>query len=277
MKYLNLYVNFLNRFINLKRPLRVVFDCSNGTTGLVLNKLITHNLQLKTYYLNIKPNGNFPAHGPDPSKPFALRDLRLAVKKHKANLGVAFDADGDRAFFVDDRGETVKPYLIAHLLFLNSRPPFVAEIATFETLKYAGLLPKKTFASKVGTYFMKKNIIKRGATLGAEYSGHYYFQESFGADDAVLAVIKIMNAVSRLPYPLSQFKAMLPKKLSTQMINIKTKEPKKLVAALKKRYRRQAVNLSEIDGVTLEFERGWITARPSNTEPLVRIFIGKTL
>lgn len=269
------YVNFLKRYLDAKRPLRIILDCSNGTTGFILRNLKIKNCKLKI--INEKPDGRFPAHGPDPSKPGALNQLSRAVQKNRADLGVAFDADGDRAFFVDEKGKPITSFVIAHLLFLNSRPPFVADVFIFEALKYAGLLPPKTFPSQVGLYFLKQKMLKHRARLGAEYSGHYYHQDFYSLDSALLTAIKVINAVSRLPYPLSQFKNLLPRKLSTQLINFRTGQPRQFLAVLERRYRPQAKKVSKIDGVTLEFEKGWLTARASNTEPLVRVFIGKVL
>jgi phosphomannomutase len=261
--------------VNLKKPLRLVFDCSNGTTGIVLKKLKIPNS--KIIILNSKPDGNFPAHGPNPSSYQALKQLSKTTKEFKADLGIAFDADGDRAFFVDETGKLIKPYLIAYLLFLNNKPPFIADITTFEALSYAKILPPKTFLSKTGTYFIKKEMIKRKASIGAEFSGHYYFKDFFYADSGIFTAIKIINIVSSLPYSLATFKKLMPQKILIKQLNLKTTNHEKVIKKITQKYQNKAKNIIKTDGVTFEFEKGWFTIRPSNTEPLIRLFIGKIL
>lgn len=272
---LNQYTLLLGEICDLKRPIRAVLDCSNGTTGIILRRLKIPNS--KFLILNSNPDGRFPAHGPDPSKTGALNQLSRAVKNFRADLGIAFDADGDRAIFTDEKGDPVGAYLIFYLLTLNSPPPFVADILIFETLKYSGLLRPKTCPSKIGSYFVKKEMIKRRAGLGGELSGHYYHQQFYYLDDGLFTAIKVMNAVSKLPYPLSAFKDLLPIKISTELTGFRTDQPQKFIQIVKKRYGRLAKKILTLDGLTLEFQKGWLTVRPSNTEPLIRAFIGKIL
>src|SRR3989344_4461388 len=112
MGYLDLYAKFLKKFFKPKALIRVVFDCSNGTTGIILKRLFLKS-KLRSILINYNPDGSFPAHGPNPMVPGALRDLQLAVKKYKADLGVIFDADGDRVFFVDERGREIHSDIVA--------------------------------------------------------------------------------------------------------------------------------------------------------------------
>jgi phosphomannomutase len=273
--YLKLYLNFLEGFIEIKKPIKVVFDCSNGTTGIVLKKLFAHHSLLKTHYLNSKPDGRFPAHGPNPSLPGALKQLSQAVEKFKADIGVAFDADGDRAFFVDEKGREVPSYFVAALLSSFHKPPFVFDIFNFEALKYSGFRPmSEVFFSRVGTYFVKSEMARRKATLAVEYSGHYYFRDFFYADSGILAAIKVINALSSESQPFSKIAAQLLKKIFVSQFNLKIKDVAAFFDSLNKKYARKASKIIRFDGVTFEFKKGWLTARSSNTEPLVRLFIG---
>ena len=122
--YLNTYVNFLKKFLKPIRPLKIIFDCSNGATGLVLKKLLqTTNYppkarlvkdgKLQTSLINNKPDGNFPGHGPNPWANGATSQLQKEVLTQKADLGIIFDADGDRVFFIDNLGRVVEPDIIA--------------------------------------------------------------------------------------------------------------------------------------------------------------------
>jgi phosphomannomutase len=127
MNYQAHYAQFLATRLKLKRPLRVVFDSSNGTTGPILRQLTTNNRQLTTKLLNARPNGRFPAHGPDPWQPGAMNQLKIAVKKFKADCGIIFDADGDRVFFIDDRGRQIDPDHVAILVSKNLSGPVILD------------------------------------------------------------------------------------------------------------------------------------------------------
>jgi len=276
-KYLKIYQKFLAGFIDLKKPLKVVFDCSNGAAGKILAGLKHKNLKLKI--INQDLNGNFPAHGPNPLERGALTRLKKEVWRGRADLGVIFDADGDRAFFIDNQGKMAPSYLIAHLLFLTNKPPFIVDIANFEALQYAKLLPSHIFPSKVGTYFIKKLMRAKKASVGVEFSGHYYFKDFFYSDSGILAAIKIMNIISDLPYSLSDFKKLLPQKISMGYYNwpLSSAKAQKFLKLVLKQYKEKAIKIRTIDGITFEFENSWLIARPSNTEPLLRIFKGQRL
>lgn len=271
-RYLNLYAEFIKKFLNLGKPLKVVFDCSNGSAGLVIKRLKVPNSKFSL--LNSRPNGRFPAHGPDPTESGATRQLQRTVLKEKADLGVIFDDDGDRAYFVDNRGRLIPSYLVAYLLFLETKPPYIADNPTFHYLKMASLLRGKTFISPVGSYFVKKLMRQKSANRGAEYSGHYYFKEFFYADSGILTAIKIINAFSRMPYSSSDFVNLQAKKIYTALFNIKSQRPHIVLSKIKKIFRKRAKRIKILDGLTFEFKDWFLIARPSNTEPLVRVFIG---
>ena len=287
--YLNLYIGFLKGFIELKKPLKMVFDCSNGTAGLILKRFKIPNPSTKSglalskvewansrfIILNGKPDGNFLAHSPDPLSPGVMVQLSRAVKKHEADLGVIFDADGDRAFFVDNYGRKIPSYIIAHILFLESSPPFVVDILTFKALESADLLgDRKILSSKVGTYFVKQLMMKYKATRGAEYSGHYYFKNGFYFDSGILTAIKVMNLVSKLPYSFSDFIDLLPKKFYSFNFDINVQQSKKVLMKIEKRYRKMVSKINKIDGLTFSFDNWWFNVRSSNTEPLLRFMGG---
>ncbi|KKU94475.1 MAG: Phosphomannomutase [Candidatus Jorgensenbacteria bacterium GW2011_GWA1_48_13] len=248
MNYANLYVNFLEKQANVKRQLKAVLDCSNGPAGLVLKKLKIPNAQL--IILNSKIDGRFPAHGPNPLKARALGDVKREVKKQKADLGIVFDADADRAVFVDNLGRTAPVHAIAYLLSLKTKPPYVGDLYVAQTLKHLKLLSIRE--SPVGTYFVKKTMKRIGATLAAEFSGHYYFKEMKNADSGILAAIKVMNTLSELPYKMSDFCDFLPE-FHFKQWNVRAKR-----IAVKSRVAKDWFRI----------------VRPSNTEPVIRLFLG---
>ena len=174
MNYFKVYGNFLKDFSKLQKPIKVVFDCSNGSAGRILKNFLPHP-NLKTILINDLPDGHFPAHDPNPLARGAVKQLSATVIKEKADLGVIFDEDGDRVIFIDNLGRLFPSYLAARILFLETGGPVVFDSLISQSLKISGFLYENANISKVGSIFMKKKIFDKKARFGAEYSGHYYF------------------------------------------------------------------------------------------------------
>jgi len=325
-KFIKIYADFLRRSIRLERPLKVVFDCSNGTAGIIIKKIINNELRIKDtdknkktiihnskfIILNSRPDGNFPAHGPDPLKPGATIQLQKAIKKHKADLGVIFDADGDRVFFIDNRGRFIDPDVIARLLIWHLKPKkIVIDVRTGWLIRKLPISHLQLLTSKVGHFFIKKLMRQKKADFGAERSGHYYFKISNFSinnprsrtsslrgkqqsailyyDSGILAAIEVINAVSKLPYSLADFIDLLPQYFRSSELNFKfnsgrnyadgdadlhgRKILKRIEKKLITRYSKPTTRLSYIDGLTIEAPHFWFNLRASNTEPLIRLNI----
>ena len=273
MEYLDPYSAFLKKQSDVKKPLKVVFDCSNGTTGPVLKKIKI--LNSKFYILNSRPDGRFPAHGPNPLLAHAMNQLQKAVLKNKADLGVVFDADGDRAFFVDNRGRIVPSFIIAELLFLESEGPFVVDLIVFKALEKLGALKEhKVFPSRVGTYFVKSLMRRKKATVAGEFSGHYYFKDFFYSDSGVFTAIKVMNVVSRLPYSLADFYDFSAEGFMLENFDIHVKNQPESLRKIVRTYKKKSKRIGKLDGFTFDFGDSFLIVRPSNTEPLLRFFVG---
>ncbi|MDP3052797.1 MAG: hypothetical protein Q8N22_02495 [bacterium] len=289
-QFLESYSKFLQKFLKLQkpprlagqwsrlaRPLKVVFDCSNGVAGLVLKK-IKSPLNSKFIILNSEPDGDFPAHGPNPSKPGATKQLQAAVKKHKADLGIIFDADGDRMLCVDNKSRFVDPEVSARLLIWHLKPKkIIIDTTTGWLVKKLATYNQKLITSKVGQYFIKQKMRAENADFGAERSGHYYFREFFGLDSGILAAIEVINAVSELPYKLSDFVDFLPQYYRSEIdISVNQRNQRQSALLLKKieqTYKNQALKISRLDGLTMEFADWWFNLRFSQTEPLLRLNI----
>ncbi|MBU4348507.1 hypothetical protein KJ671_03360 [Patescibacteria group bacterium] len=293
MNYINLYANFLKKFIKVKRPLRVVFDCSNGTSGIVLKKVFEKNKFMKPIFINDRPDGNFPAHGPNPFKKDTLRQLQEKVKKTKANLGVIFDGDGDRVLFVDELGQKIDQDIIGFILTKKFDPPYIA--TTINSKKIREL--KGFILTKVGHLFMKKAMKENKANLGIERSGHYYFKDFFYCDSGIFTAIQIINFISNLKTNLSEYiknfdnyqrlaetnfaieniedtKKKISKIKSFYKIRLKIHPNPPLKGGNKKNWH---VQISESDGLFMEFfsklEWWWFSLRFSNSENLLRLNI----
>jgi phosphomannomutase len=325
MNYFRLYSSFLKKFLRPQKSFKVVFDCSNGTSGIVLQELFLKskikNQKSKFMFvlINEKPDGNFPAHGPDPLKPGAVKQLQAAVKKNRADLGIIFDADADRVFFVDDKGRSVDPDAIARLLIWQLKPKkVIIDITTGWLIKKIKNQKSKIkiIESRAGHFFIKKLMRGKKADFGAEHSGHYYFRISdpklrissestnkfeLYFDSGILAAIEVINAISELPYKLSDFVDFLPQyyrseiNIRYQASSVKRQEFLKKIEAY---YKLQAksyklLRISHLDGLTMEFEHPksappslasairkrpselnkdwWFNLRFSQTEPLLRL------
>ena len=277
-KYLNFYTRFLGNFFKIQKPLKVVFDCSNGTTGLVLKELLRiMGHKLRAELINAKPDGNFPAHGPNPLLKGVIEQLEKEVKKHKADLGVIFDADGDRVFFVDDQGRSIGADEIGYILMKELEPArFVVSIVSGWLLKKQ----KGAALSRVGHYFFKKMMRGQKIPLGLEHSGHYYFKDFFYCESGILAAIKVINFISRLNIKLSSYLDSLPKYYRSGEINFKVKDKEGIIKIVEKKYKNQTSKILKLDGLTMEFNSPaggwWFSLRPSNTENLLRLNLEAT-
>lgn len=274
MDYLKPYSDFLNSRIKLFNPISVVFDCSNGTTDAILRQFKIKSSKLKV--INQKPDGNFPAHGPNPLAEGAMEDLKKAVLKQEADLGVIFDADGDRAFFIDDLGREVPADAILFLLADNFPGAAVANIlAGYLAKELFGRAKKELIESRVGHYFIKKIMKERGANFGGEFSGHYYFPLGDNYfDSGILAAVYLMNEISKMKAAgkkLSDWLDSLPVFHRSGEINFEVEDKEKAMAAAEKKYGASAERVSKLDGLKMEFAEWWFVLRPSNTENLLRL------
>lgn len=271
MNYIPRYAAFLKKHLNVTRHLKAVFDFSNGPVARILPSVLKGNRNITPVYLDRSVSGNFPAHGPNPMVKIAQAHLSKSVVKNKADFGVIFDADGDRAFVADAHGRILEPQMVAYLLFLFRKPPYVLDEITYTLLRKAGLLSDNTHMCRVGSIFIKRMMKAWNATTGAEYSGHFYFKEFFYVDSGIMTAIQVMNAISHLPYSLVDFYDFFPKAFST-LCAVSTRDPHTQIENVIKRCRASGWGINRLDGALCDGGETWIHVRASNTEPLVRIF-----
>ena len=265
-----------------RRPaLSVVIDAGNGIAGEAISGLLDQ-LPLRTTRLYFEPDGTFPNHEADPLKAENLVDLQREVLARGADLGVALDGDGDRAVFVDERGEAVPADLMTALLadvvleqrLLGAGPgahvihDLRSSRSVGETIRARGATPVR---SRVGHAFMKARMRESGGCFGGELSGHYYFRFPAGyvADDGAAAVMLLLQALDLRKRPLSELWQPFRRYAQSGEINSKVAD----VAAALARVRRAFADgrADELDGLTVEYADWWFNLRPSNTEPLLRL------
>ncbi len=257
------------------KPLKVVADTGNGMVGPILQQ-VYDRLPVELIGMYLDPDGSLPNHGLDPMQPENRADLERRVIEEGADIGFAFDGDGDRFFIVDDRGHFVPGDFVTALMgcYMLERDPggkVVYDVrcswAVPDLIKQAGGTP---LIERVGHSFLKPRIFEEGAVYAGELSGHYYFREFYGADSGIVPSLVMLEMLSKRGVQLSELLAPLESKyfLSSE-INSRVDDPLANIEALAERYGDGAIE--RIDGITISFDDWHFNVRPSNTEPLLRL------
>ncbi|MEZ5612021.1 MAG: phosphomannomutase/phosphoglucomutase [Rhodocyclaceae bacterium] len=271
------YIERVVSDVKLTRPMKVVIDCGNGVAGAVAPELF-RKLGCELVELFCEVDGNFPNHHPDPSKPENLEDVIRALRETDAEIGLAFDGDGDRLGVVTKDGEIIYPdrQLMLFAEDVLSRVPGGQIIYDVKcTRNLAGWIRERggePLMWNTGHALVKAKLKETGAPLAGEMSGHVFFKERwYGFDDGLYTAARLLEILSRSADPSAVLRA-LPNAISTPELNIKMNEgePFALVNKLKAEARFDgAQNILTLDGVRVEYADGFGLARPSNTTPVV--------
>jgi phosphomannomutase / phosphoglucomutase len=269
------YIQRIRDDIDVQRPLKVVVDCGNGAAGEVAPRLL-RALGVEVSELFCEIDGHFPNHHPDPSQPHNLQDLIAAVQSQQADIGLAFDGDGDRLGVIDGQGKVIWPdrQMMLYARDILQRQPGAMIIYDVKcsrhldsAIRAAGGIP---LMWKTGHSFMKSKLKETGAPLAGEMSGHIFFQERwYGFDDALYTAARLLEILARDPRPCAEIFAELPETVSTPELQVIMGEGEHF--AFMRRFAEQAqfsdATLSTIDGIRADFADGWGLVRPSNTTP----------
>ena len=271
--------------IKLARPMKIAIDCGNGVPGAFAPELF-RQLGCDVTELFCEVDGNFPNHHPDPAEPKNLQDLIACVKNGDAELGLAFDGDGDRLGVVTKQGHIIYPdrQLMLYAADVLSRNPGATILYDVKCtrnlrpwiLQHGG----KPLLWKTGHSLVKAKMIETGAALGGEMSGHTFFKERwYGFDDAMYCGARLLEIVSRRANPSAVLDA-LPDSVTTPELKLEVKEGEhfELIKTLQRDARfPDAVQVIDIDGLRVEYKDGFGLARASNTTPVVVLrFEGET-
>ena len=258
--------------------LRLAADAANGMGTIYRPLLVACGVELLPLYFEL--DGTFPNHEANPLLPENLRDLSDLVIERKADLGVSFDGDADRAAFVDELGEPIGSDLITALIggqMLAEAPggTVIHDIrssrAVPEYIREHGGTP---LPERVGHSFVKATMRRTGAIFGGELAGHYYFRENYCADSSILAVVAVLNLIRRSGKTLSEIAAPLRRYAKSSEINFEVEDKDGTMEALVERYAgEQGGKLDRLDGIRIDFDDWWFNVRPSNTEPLLRLVL----
>jgi len=279
-RYYQAYVAFLLKKLDLYAPIKVVADASNGATAPLLRLIAKKASRLSLVVINDIVDGNFPAHGPNPLAPEALKNLCVRVRKENADFGVAFDGDGDRAVFVDNTGTVVPSEYIWRLFICDGgNHACVHTVASAYAVKQltSSIDEEKTklYESHVGRLGVEKTLQRYRADLGFENTGHYYSSDFFSTDSGLWALIKCASRISCLPYTLSTFRSLLPFVgfMCEDEASFDRKNFFILKEAIRKHFASRVVSFSYADGIAAWFSCGWFLVRTSNTQDSVRFYV----
>ncbi len=257
-------------------PSRVVVDGGNGMAGPMVGPLLERlGLELvKTYW---KPDGEFPDHEPNPLLEENRRFIIEKVRGEHADLGIAWDGDADRCFFIDAEGVFVDGDFLTALLAesLLAKQPGATILydvrASWGVRDTVGAAGGTALMNRVGHAFFKARMRETGAVFGGEVSGHYYFREFYNADSGTIPALLVLELLSERGVPLSELVGRYRSKyFISGEINSTVDDAEAKLAELRERF-ADAPEVYELDGLSVEYEDWHFNVRPSNTEPLLRL------
>jgi phosphomannomutase len=270
------YIKFIKERIKPKR-LKVVVDFGNGAACLIVPKILKE-FDIEAKYLYDWPDPTFPNRDPEP-KPETLTELSKRVVEEKADLGIAFDADGDRALFADETGKVMMAEQSAVFfirdLMKTQKGPVVANIECSSLIdEEARKYGQRVFRIPVGHTFLVQQTKEHNAVLGVEKSGHICVPKFYWFDDAIINSIYMVEIASKLGRKMSEIIEEMPKEFFDRT-EIDSNDEKKfaIVEKIKEKAMKQYERVSTIDGVRIDFPDSWALIRASNTSPKLRLTI----
>jgi len=273
------YVDHLLSLVDLSaiRPLKIVIDAGNGMAGHTA-PAVFKRLNAEVIEMYFELDGTFPNHEANPIEPANLRDLQKAVKKHGADIGLAFDGDADRCFLVDEKGDLVNPSALTALIAtreLAKHPGssiiynLISSRAVREVVAECG---GTAVRSRVGHSYIKKLMAETNAVFGGEHSGHFYFRDFWRADSGMLAALHAIAALGESKATLSKLLSSFNRYYSSGEINSEVADANAAMNLIEKMYgKKDGVEVDHLDGLTINGDNWWFNLRASNTEPLLRL------
>jgi phosphomannomutase len=256
------------------QPLRIAVDGGNGVAGVAV-PAVFERVPAVLDGLFLEPDGTFPNHHPDPLRPENLQDIENLMRAGGHDLGVAFDGDADRAFFIDDRLRSLPGSTVTAMVarwFLDAEPGstvvhnLICSKFVPEMVRDAGGTPVRT---RVGHSFIKEVMLETGAIFGGEHSGHYYYRQNYRADSGILTMLVLLQVLSEDGRPLSEMRRDYEPYSQSGEINFRVADTREATDRVAARF--DEADQDRLDGLTIDFGRRWFNLRPSNTEPVLRL------
>ncbi len=272
------YTNHILTGINIKENSRILFDCGNGATGEIVEKLCEairqkFNIVADAIFTDI--DGNFPNHHPDPTIKKNMEILAKKVVEEKYDLGIGFDGDGDRIGIIDNKGQMlygdqILLILAKDIIKKNPKAKIVAEVkaskVVYDGIKQAGGEP---IMSKIGHTYIRKIMDDEGALLGGETSGHIFFNDKFsGVDDAIYVAMRMLDVLSKTDKKMSDLLEEIPTTFCTHDLKLEIDENDKfaIIDRIAENLKNDGKIFNDLDGVRIETNGGWWMVRASNTQ-----------
>jgi phosphomannomutase len=277
---LPLYAARVRSFLKLERGLKLAIDAGNGVGGLAADALLSGVNRVEAWRLRFHVDGRFRERSPNPLTKGALDGLSAVVKKEGLDFGVAFDGDADRVVAVDEAGAMIPPDALGGLIGLRMLRQSEGATITHdlrvsrafpEAIKAAGGHPVRT---RVGHAFIKRAMREQKSVFAMELSGHYYYADIHYIDSGLRTLVELMNIASSSDEPLSRLIKPFLSYPTSGEINLEVADRDKALSALESKYRSGQID--HLDGLSVDYDDWWFNARPSNTEPLLRLNIGAT-
>jgi len=275
-RYIDFLFSLFENDFSSGRELTIAIDAGNGMAGHTAPGVF-ERVGAKIIPLYFELDGTFPNHEANPIEPENLKDLQRAVKKHGADIGLAFDGDADRCFLVDERGENVSPSALTALiasieLRRNPGASIIYNLITSRVVpEVVTELGGNAIKSRVGHSFIKKLMADSGAIFGGEHSGHFYFSSFWRADSGMLAALYAIAALKESNKTLSEILEPFNRYRQSGEINSVVKDQAAATASVADAFPEGKYSHDHLDGLTIEGEGWWFNLRPSNTEPLLRL------
>ena len=255
---------YVNSFEIKKYNLKVVVDTANSVSGLIVNRMFRG---VSLFHLFSELDGSFPNHEPNPLEEKNIKDLKEKVLEYGADIGIAFDGDGDRVFFVDEKGELISSDLIIALIAKLIDKKVLYDLRCSNIIKETA---RDSVMWRVGHSFIKKKMKDEDIFFGGEYSGHYYLKQGSSYFESPYFVIyKLFEAMENKK--LSELIAPFKKYYHSGELNFEVKDKQSVIEKVEKNY--SYGKITKIDGVRIDFDDWWFLLRGSNTEPILRLIV----
>ncbi len=256
------------------KPLRIAVDAGNGMAGETIPHVFK-SLACEVIPLYFELDGRFPNHPASPIEPENMIDLQAEVRKHRCDLGVAFDGDADRMFIVDEKAGLIDGSTVTALVALNTlkRDPgakilynLICSRSVPELILKAGGVPIR---SRVGHSIIKAEMREQDIVFGGEHSGHFYFRDNWYADSGMIALLACLELFSEANKPVSEIIAPIDTRFRSGEINLRVTDIPSKLREIERHYADAQIDY--LDGITISYPDWWMNVRSSNTEPLLRL------
>ncbi len=267
--FIDEYVSF-NSFDDDFSGLKIVVDTANSVSGIVVPNFLPRAIHIFEYL-----DGSFPNHEPDPLKKENTEDLKKEIIKQKADLGVAFDGDGDRIFFLDEKGSAIPSDLILALMvvsIIKDKEKILYDVRSSNIVKeLIDGLGGIAVLSRVGHSFIKEKMKQEDIVFGGEYSGHFFSKNHYFTECPYFVLFTILKILKTEKVKMSQLMKPFKKYFHSGEINFKVENKEEKIKQIKENYKEGIV--TEVDGLRVDFPDWWFLVRASNTEPLIRLIV----